>query len=85
MARIADFTLSDCEVYPPETLECAQLLDRLSLINWESHFHDAGQLRRFLKQKPPDHVFGEADFHEFWDRYCRPLPETEWQQQYPDE
>ena len=53
-------------------------------VGW--HFQKAVQLQHFLKQKPPAHVFGEADFREFWNRCCPPpLPETEWQQQYPDE
>jgi hypothetical protein len=84
MAKVVDFTLGECDVGPPEKLECSMLLENLSLIKWDRHFPDAGQLRRYLKQRPPDHVFGEADFREFWDRHCRPLPETEWQQQYPE-
>jgi hypothetical protein len=79
-----DFTLSECELGSPEKLECSNLLEKLSLIKWDRHFPKAGQLRCFLKQRSPDHVFGEQDFREFWDRHCRPLPETEWQQQYPE-
>jgi hypothetical protein len=80
-----DFALSECEVGPPEKLECSKLLEELSLTKWDRHFRKVGDLRRFLKQKAPDHVFGEEDFREFWARYCRPLSEIEWQQQYPEE
>jgi len=85
MAWLVDFTLSECEVGLPERLECSQLRKKLSAVKWDWHFQDAVRLQRFLKQKPPAHVFGEADFREFWKRCCQPLPETEWRQQYPDE
>jgi hypothetical protein len=80
-----DLALSECEVGPQEKLECSKLLEKLDQIKWDRHFRKAGKLRRFLKQKAPDHVFGEKDFREFWDRHCQPLSETEWQQQYPEE
>src|SRR4029453_17425258 len=49
MAWFWDFTLSECEIGPPERLDCSHLRKKLSGVKWDWHFQDAVQLQRFLK------------------------------------
>jgi hypothetical protein len=78
-----DFTLAECEVPPPNYLTAAELIGKLGDLKGRPPFQTAGHLRGLLKRLPPDRVFDEKSFGEFWRQFSYAITPEQWHEHYP--
>jgi hypothetical protein len=78
-----DFTLAECEVRPPQNLTAGELIGKLGNLKGRPPFQTAGHLRGFLEKLPPDQVFDERLFGEFWRQFSYPITPEQWHEHYP--
>jgi hypothetical protein len=78
-----DFTRAECEVRPPRQLTATELIGKLGDLKGRPPFQTAGHLRGFLERLPPDRVFDETLFGEFWRQFSYALKPEQWHEHFP--
>lgn len=80
-----DFSIGEVDISPAVQLTNGELGERLafSMKSWDPHVSAHANLLRYIKAGSREAPFDAAEFREFWNRYCFPIADSKWTEQFP--